>query len=135
MSQLAVREQGWDSVISEEMHARRAFDRRRATACIPSTKGISTLVKGIDRPGEPCLYRLIGLTSNLQRTASIASTRRTHVVSVVAVVAAQQVLALHLALQTRDVPVAEVLAQLLHLLQLQQMDTQHLYRFDHLQCP
>lgn len=51
-----------------------------------------------------------------------------------AVVAAQQVLALHLALQARDVPVAEVLAQLLYLLQLQQMDTQHLYRLDHLQC-
>lgn len=54
--------------------------------------------------------------------------------SVVAVVAAQQVLALHLALQTRDVSVAEVLAQFLHLLQFQKVNAQHLYGLDHLQC-
>lgn len=46
--------------------------------------------------------------------------RRTR--GVVAVLSPQEVLALHLALQTGNVPVAEVLAQLLHLLQLQQVD-------------
>ena len=34
-------------------------------------------------------------------------------------------------LQTSDVSVTEVLAQLLHLLQLQQVDSQHLYWYDH----
>ena len=43
----------------------------------------------------------------------------------------QQVLTLHLPLQARDVPVAEVFAQLLHLLQLQQVDPEHLDGADH----
>ena len=48
------------------------------------------------------------------------------------VIAAQQILALHLALEAGDVTVAEVLAELLHLLQLEQMDPQHLDGLDHL---
>ena len=52
--------------------------------------------------------------------------------ALVAVVAAalgpQQVLTLHLPLQAGDVAVAEVFAQLLHLLKLQQVDPQHLCR-------
>lgn len=48
------------------------------------------------------------------------------------VIASQKIFALHLPLQTADVSVAKVLAQLLDLLQLQKMYTQHLYRFDHL---
>ena len=43
----------------------------------------------------------------------------------------QQVLTLHLPFQAGDVAVAEVLAQLLHLLQLQQVDPQHLDGADH----
>ena len=45
----------------------------------------------------------------------------------------EKVLALHLALEAGDVSVAEVLAELLHLLQLQQVDPQHLYGPDHLE--
>lgn len=48
------------------------------------------------------------------------------------VIGTQQVLRLHLAFQTRNVPVTEVLTQLLHLLQLQQVDPQHLYGLYHL---
>ena len=44
----------------------------------------------------------------------------------------EEVLALHLPLEAGDVAVAEVLAQLLHLLQLQQVDSQHLDSSDHL---
>ncbi len=44
----------------------------------------------------------------------------------------EEILALHLALETSDVSVAEILAELLHLLQLQQVDPQHLDRSDHL---
>ena len=63
-----------------------------------------------------------------------AAAPRAAVVAVVSpVVAPEQVLALHLALQTGDVAVAEVLAQLLHLLQLEQVYSQHLDGFDHLQ--
>jgi len=38
---------------------------------------------------------------------------------------------LHLPLETSDIPVAEVFAQLLHLFQLQQVNPQHLDRSDH----
>ena len=56
------------------------------------------------------------------------------VVAVVsAVVASKQVLALHLALEAGDIAVAEILAQLLNLLQLKQVDSQHLDRSYHLQ--
>jgi hypothetical protein len=44
----------------------------------------------------------------------------------------EEILALHLALETGDVSVAEILAELLHLLQLQQVNPQHLDRSDHL---
>jgi hypothetical protein len=44
----------------------------------------------------------------------------------------EKILTLHLALETGDVSVAEILAELLHLLQLQQVDPQHLDRSDHL---
>lgn len=47
-------------------------------------------------------------------------------------VSAQQGLAVHLGLQTGDVAAAEVLAQLVHLLQLQQVDPQHLDGLHHL---
>lgn len=57
-----------------------------------TTTRISTLVRGIDLAGEPRFayinQRVYRKTSNLQRTAAVASTRRAHVVSVVAVVAA-----------------------------------------------
>ena len=43
----------------------------------------------------------------------------------------QQVLTLHLSFEAGDVPVAKVFAQLLDLLQLEQMNPQHLYRADH----
>lgn len=59
-----------------------------------------------------------------------SSVRRTW--GVVAVLGPQEVLTLHLALEAGDVAVAEVLAQLLHLLQLQQVDAQHLDCLDHL---
>lgn len=48
------------------------------------------------------------------------------------IVGAQQVLRLHFAAQTRNVSCAEIAAQLLHLLQFQQMYPQHLQGFDHL---
>ena len=55
--------------------------------------------------------------------------------ALVAVVAAalgpQQVLTLHLPLQAGDVAVAEVLAEVLHLLQLQQVDPEHLDGANH----
>jgi hypothetical protein len=44
----------------------------------------------------------------------------------------EEILALHLALETGDVSVAEILAELLHLFQLQQVDPQHLDCSDHL---
>jgi len=44
----------------------------------------------------------------------------------------EEVFALHLPLEAGDVSVAEVLAELLHLLQLQQVDPQHLDGPDHL---
>lgn len=62
-----------------------------------------------------------------------AAAPRAAVVAVVAaVIGAEEVLALHLALEAGDVAVAEVLAQLLHLLQLEQVYSQHLDGFDHL---
>lgn len=39
---------------------------------------------------------------------------------------------MHLGLEAGDVAVTEVLAELVHLLQLQQVDTQHLDRLHHL---
>lgn len=47
-------------------------------------------------------------------------------------VSTQQRLAVHLGLQAGDVAAAEVFAQLVHLLQLQQVDPQHLDGFHHL---
>lgn len=46
--------------------------------------------------------------------------------------AAQQRLAVHLGLEAGDVAAAEVLAQVAHLLQLQQVDPEHLDGFHHL---
>ena len=43
----------------------------------------------------------------------------------------EEVLALHLALETGDVSVAKIFAKLLDLLQLQQVYPQHLYGYDH----
>lgn len=48
-------------------------------------------------------------------------------------VATQQSLAVHLRLEAGDVAAAEVLTQVAHLLQLQQVDPQHLDGFHHLQ--
>jgi len=48
-----------------------------------------------------------------------------------AIVASQEIFALHLSLEASDIPVAEVFAQLLHLFQLKQVDPQHLDRSDH----
>lgn len=87
MSQLAVREQGWDSVISEEMYAWRVVKQRRDRVHPFDYKDIY-VGKGDRQAGAPRFCQLMGQTSNLQRTAAIASTRRTHVVSVVAVIAA-----------------------------------------------
>lgn len=77
------------------------------------------------------------MVSNLQGTAAVASARRRHTVvstarPVMAVIAAQQILALHLALETGYVTVAEIFAELLHLLQLQKVNSQHLDGLDHL---
>ena len=56
------------------------------------------------------------------------------VVAVVAtVVTPQEILALHLAFEARDVAVAKVLAQLLDLFKLQEVDAQDLQGFDHLE--
>ena len=66
-------------------------------------------------------------------THGCAAAPRAAVVAVVAaIVGAEEVFALHLALEAGDVAVAEVLAQLLHLLQLEQVYSQHLDGFDHL---
>lgn len=47
-------------------------------------------------------------------------------------ISTQQGLAVHLGLQAGDVAAAEVLTQVAHLLQLQQVDPQHLDGFHHL---
>ena len=57
---------------------------------------------------------------------------RAVVAVVAAVVAPEEVLALHLALEAGDVAVAKVLAEVLHLLQLQEVYPQDLNRLDHL---
>jgi len=58
--------------------------------------------------------------------------RRAALVTVIsAVLTSEKVLTLHLALEAGDVSVAEVLAELLNLLQLQQVNPEHLDPTDH----
>lgn len=71
-----------DSSIDESRDEAANYNPCHSRAYIPSTIRISTLVRGVDRGAY------IGQTSNLQRAAAIAATRRTHIVSMVAVVAA-----------------------------------------------
>ena len=66
------------------------------------------------------------------RGAASAGAARAVVAVVAAVVAPEEVLALHLALEARDVAVAKVVAQLLHLLQLEEVYPEDLNRLDHL---
>ena len=86
------------------------------------------------------VYLVVGVEAVVHRRRRTARGRGTvvvgaagQVVVVKRVVRAQQVLALHFALEAGDVAVAEVFAQLLHLFQLEQVNSQHLNRFYHLQ--
>jgi len=66
-----------------------------------------------------------------RRTRGSSPASAAVVALVPAALRAQKVLTLHLALEASDVPVAEILAQVLHLLQLEEVDAKHLDGPDH----
>lgn len=90
---------------------------------------------GEDRAGKGRARRASSASQAISRKVGRCTGRRSAWTAVIAlipaIVASQEIFALHLPLEACDIPVAEVLAQLLHLFQLKQVDPQHLDGSDH----
>lgn len=106
-----------------------------------SLKGLNP-VKISNQSGNDDIYLVVRVEAVVHRRRRTACRRGTVVVGaagkvvvVEGVVGAQKILALHFTLEAGNVAVAEVFAQLLHLLQLKQVNSKHLNGFYHLQIP